>query len=584
MALKGSLARSSADLSAVADQIPAGTDVHVLGGSLTAAFALPALILGFGIRLLPVLTATFPLNDGGMFYSMVEDLKRSHFALPAYTSYNGGSLPYTYPPLGFYAGAIVSSLLRVDTLTVLRILPAVVSCLTLLAFFRFARTTVAPTAAIAAVFAFALLPGAFQWEIMGGGLTRSFGLLFAALALNELYELFHGGGAAQVVSASVLCGLTLLSHIEFGWFLAFSAAWFVAAFVRTRADLFRAAMVACGTLLTAAPWWLTVLLRDGLAPIRAAGASGGAFSLEMTLSVFAQLDLTQESLFSPLLVLGVLGILVCLRERRFLLPGWIALCLLLDPRTYFTDVTLPLALLAGIAVDEFLIPFLRSGIALGHDKDSSAPRNADSSRRVPASRWLMPAVLGAAVMYGLFAAIGTPKIVASLSALPFDERAAMAWARTNTAEQSRFLVVTGESWAVDRSAEWFPALTGRVSVATVQGSEWLPNGGFAAQLSRDQAVQACAVEGSDCLAGWSRTTGIALDYVYIDRRPPVRSQPSLPASEYSWALEYALRADPNYRVVYDGSGAVIFAVVRPPATTATPFARQAPADDYGRPS
>ena len=572
MPSKGSIAPSPRALSAVAEPIPSGTDVHALGGTLTAAFALPALILGFGIRLLPVLTATFPLNDGGMFYSMVEDLKRSHFALPAYTSYNGGSLPYTYPPLGFYAGAAMSELLHVDVLTVLRILPALVSCLTLLAFYRLATRMLVPAGAVAALFAFALLPRSFEWEVMGGGLTRSFGFLFAVLALTELYGLLRNREAWRVISASVFCGLTLMSHLEFGWFLAFSAALFVVAFVRSRLGIVHAALVGIGTLAVSSPWWLTIVLLEGLRPLLAAGQTGGALSVEVVLSAFAQLDLTQESLFSPALVLGAVGVLVSLRDRRYLLPAWIATSLVLDPRNYLTDVAVPLALLVGVAFTEFLIPFFSRGTPELTSRRREGDDRKSPRRTMSAPRWFAPAVLGAAVMYSLFSAIGSPLIMASLATLPTTERAAMAWAASNTPAASRFLVISGEAWAVDRSAEWFPALAGRVSVATVQGSEWLQNGGFAAQLSRDQAVQACAVQGSACLASWSRSTGVAFDYVYVDRRPPVRSQPSLPAAEYSWALEYALRADPDYRVVYDGPGAVIFAVVRPPATSGTPSA------------
>ena len=53
-----------------------------------------AMALGGLIRITFVLIGDgFPLNDGGMFLVMIEDLKPG-FGLPEYTSYNGGDIPY----------------------------------------------------------------------------------------------------------------------------------------------------------------------------------------------------------------------------------------------------------------------------------------------------------------------------------------------------------------------------------------------------------------------------------------------------------------------------------------------------------
>ena len=68
--------------------------------------------LGFLVRFLHVtaLGQGFPLNDGGMFYAMVEDLRAAGYALPAETSYNGGDIPYVYPPFSFYVAAVLVDL------------------------------------------------------------------------------------------------------------------------------------------------------------------------------------------------------------------------------------------------------------------------------------------------------------------------------------------------------------------------------------------------------------------------------------------------------------------------------------------
>ncbi|HNM37713.1 MAG TPA: hypothetical protein PKI33_11655, partial [Anaerolineales bacterium] len=61
-----------------------------------------AVILGSIVRLLPGVLAGFPLNDGGMFLSMVKDLQTSHYVLPKFTTYNYLNIPFAYPPFGFY--------------------------------------------------------------------------------------------------------------------------------------------------------------------------------------------------------------------------------------------------------------------------------------------------------------------------------------------------------------------------------------------------------------------------------------------------------------------------------------------------
>src|SRR5262249_34347385 len=102
------------------------------------------------------------------------------------------------------------------------------------------------------------------------------------------------------------------------------------------------------------------------------------------------------------------------------------------------------------------------------------------------------------------------------TALQPEERQAMAWVAANIPPSSRFLVVTGEeNWAIDRVSEWFPTLTGRISLNTVQGSEWLPTS--AATKVQNSALQLCGTEEVSCLDHWSELTGLSYHYIYISR-------------------------------------------------------------------
>src|SRR5689334_4268541 len=145
-----------------------------------AALVLLAVIIGGYIRPGPVIAAGFPLNDGGLFYVMAQDIVHSNFALPTVSSYNAIQMPFAYPPLAFYIAAFLNTALHFNLLSVVQYLPPIVNTLTIAAFYPLARTILrSRLQAIFATFALALLPRAFKWLIMGGGLTRSLGFFFA---------------------------------------------------------------------------------------------------------------------------------------------------------------------------------------------------------------------------------------------------------------------------------------------------------------------------------------------------------------------------------------------------------------------
>ncbi len=63
-----------------------------------------ALVTGAVARFFPTVLAGFPINDGGMFAVMVDDLRASGYALPVSTSYNLDHLPYALPAAGVLSG------------------------------------------------------------------------------------------------------------------------------------------------------------------------------------------------------------------------------------------------------------------------------------------------------------------------------------------------------------------------------------------------------------------------------------------------------------------------------------------------
>ncbi|MBK8615871.1 MAG: glycosyltransferase family 39 protein [Anaerolineales bacterium] len=168
-------------------------------------------------RFFPGIQAGFPLNDGGMFLSMIRDLRDSQYVLPAVTSYNNLNIPYAYPPFGFYFTRLLSDVFSLSEIMLLRWIPPTVNSLSILAFYALSSLLLESRrrAAVAAIF-YALTPGASAWFIMGGGVTRSLGSLFMLLSLWWVYRLFREGGKLALALSILFCSLTVLSHPEVG--------------------------------------------------------------------------------------------------------------------------------------------------------------------------------------------------------------------------------------------------------------------------------------------------------------------------------------------------------------------------------
>jgi len=522
---------------------------ELLSGAMYAAMIACAIGLAVLVRATIVLASDFPLNDGGMFFAMARDLQASHYALPATTTYNASDIPFAYPPLGIYVAALIDDFTPISLLTVFRFLPLIVNSLMLVAFFAFARRMLdSRVAVVTAVFVFGLLPATMQWMIMGGGVTRSFGFLFAVLAIGQVHAMYTSDKLWRVPVVTLLASLVVLSHIEMAWFTAFVSALLFVAYGRSRRGVLASAVVAAGTLLLTSPWWGSVLHQHGTAPFIASLHSGVAWRDPIYLLI--RFDATVEPLFALIGALGLLGIFTCIARRQYLLPCWVLAAAVLDPRAFAASASMPLALLAAISVHNVLLPLVPQRVPL-----SLSPYGAGAAEaRRSAPGWLAGSALVLGVCYLVLSAlINSPALLTGMKA---DERDAMRWVASNTAPESRFAVVSADGWSVDRTSEWFPVLAGRKSIATVQGTEWLSDGGFAQRHDDALALQKCANRASDCLDQWSAKTNKPFDYVYMTKIPPrLEKQSKDPCCA---ALRAALTADPRYSVVYDSTAATIF--------------------------
>ncbi len=512
--------------------------------------------LGASVRLPVIMNSSFPANDGGLFMQAIEQLKANHFVLPTFLYYNGLKLPFAYPPVGFYVAAILSSLTHMSVLNTLRFVPLTFSVATIVAFIFLAQSFLKNRATvIAATIAFALVPHSHNWEIMGGGLTRSIGYFFAVLALWQMYLLFTERTRTHLLLTIVFAALVCMSHLEMALFVAVSGLVMTLFLGRSKRGILDAAFVAAGVLLMTSPWWGLVVKQHGLAPFLNAGDTSGR-SVLVILSFLAEFNWSGESGFPIFGALSALGIVICLARRQYFLPAWVGLQLIADPRKFVTEAMVPLSLMVGICVVEFLIPSVQRLMESSPIFQRSSEGTKVGSVRPP--NWLIPAALGFVIFYGWTASfLATDVEIVSLST---NEREAMAWVRDSTAPTSTFVMLSGNPWGHDRSGEWFPVLADRTSASTVQGYEWMPAGQFGARQLAYEQLQKCTTEAPTCIADWSSDENVSFDYLYIAKRGRGFSSSNIPCCS---ALVDALSHDSDYRLVYKNDDVSIFHLESP---------------------
>ncbi len=489
----------------------------------SSIFVVVIVCLIIAVRILPVWQTNFPLNDGGLFYTMVQDIQIHHFSLPVFTTYNHFQIPFAYPPFGLYAVAVFNYIFGWDTIQIIRWLPSVFSVLTVAAFYLWARNFNLPSASWATII-FAFIPTSFKWQVMGGGVTRGLGFLFAILTISFAYSLYHTFNRQSFFLTALFSSLTVLSHPEATWFLIYSLTLFWLFQKHRLLNLKYSLYLVLIALIMTSPWWLTVVTRHGWAPFISALGTGGKWLAGLYLAT--TLDWELESLISILSVIGLLGIFFQIARGRWLLPAWTLTILLLDARSASRFLTIPIALAAAIFLTRVILPSLKP-------------------LRHPFSIWLVIYIFIAAASL----AWSVNPILVSLSP---DDRAAIHWVAQHSQPDSHWLVMPSapsDHWSVDRLTEWFPALTNRTNITTVQGAEWLPNE-FYRRIRNYKAAKICNNQESGCLDQWSKFTGLKYNYVYVPKVEPACCS----------LLEYSLKHNPKYHLVYDGPAAAIFSL------------------------
>ena len=485
-----------------------------------------AVILGSIVRLLPGVLAGFPLNDGGMFLSMVKDLQTSHYVLPKFTTYNYLNIPFAYPPFGFYFARAVSDILSIPELALFRWVPVLVNSFSIFVFYLLASEIAKSklAGAISSVL-YALTPGAFGWFIMGGGLTRSFGSLFLLLTVYSTLKLFREDEKKYIGLSILFGGLTVTSHPEAGIHAAIGCVLVWVFFGRTNKSLLQAIAIGLGVFLFISPWLASVLNYHGVAPILSAlhtGSSGNNF-------IGSIYDLLFDEGIIPILFLfRITGLIWGVSKKHYFLLVWSFLPYLVEPRSAPSVSFYPMTILTALAFIEAL-PWL-----LGRIKKQEIQ---NLHQNVIFNIFLLTVISLLFIdscLYG-FRLVG--------NSLKPNDLETMYWVKENLPENSVFMVLTGiPSPEIDPYVEWFPALAERQNISTLQGYEWLLADKFYNFYTELSKLQQC--RSVDCIEKWNTTNSQRYDYVVIFRTEAVE-------------IDELLLKNSSYEKVYSNSNALI---------------------------
>ncbi len=478
----------------------------------TRLILLLAFLLGFLVRLFPDLLVRFPLNDGGLFFSMSRDLRANGFRIPAFTSYNDAGIPFAYPPLGFYAAAFLGAV-GLPELQVFVWLPLLISTLAIPAFYLLARTFLndnRPEAAVATMI-FALVPGNYGQQIMGGGVTRAFGVLFYILAIWSVYQMLHSTGWKYIWLSILFCSLAVLSHPEITLATAAGCVLLCVFYMRGWRKVLSAGLVAASVLVLSAPWWATVLLAHGLTPWLSVANSGDYGTSPLSL-IYADF-LAPASLFSLAGLLRIMGMLIGWRKRYFFLLAWMFLPYIVEPRSAWGIAYFASCLFVALGLTEVL-PWIVDWII--RRRGFPVPEQ-DFTQRT----WLGLVLFGIMLFWFV---LGTffDFSVANGSLKPPYAQETFAWVKDHTPEDSRFLILTGnpEGLMSEPVVEWFPTLAERRSQTTPQGEEWTLGADFFPRLDRLKTLHECIT--TTCVENWAAETNSDYNYVLISRTPLTR--------------------------------------------------------------
>jgi 4-amino-4-deoxy-L-arabinose transferase-like glycosyltransferase len=409
-----------------------------------------ALVMGLTLRLAPILITDFPLRDGGLFVTMARDLQASGFVPPMYSTFNAGNVPFAYPPLGILLQAAIPG----DPIDTERWLPLAWSMVAVVAAWLLARELSDDLTGAVAALLFAVAP--ITWAIEGGGISRAPGLALLLLALYRLALLLRSRSIFNALLAGALAGLALLSHPQVGP-TGLASALLLFVFRPSWRGGLLSVLAGAVALAAVSPWLISVLFRYGLEPLLAAAGAHDTGPALARLLVFGPTWLAPFDLVTPF---AVVGAAVAIHRRKLFPIAWLV-ALLVVPGGEGRYAAVAWALLAAIGILP-TIEVLRVG---------GAARLA----------------IGLGLCFLFLAALVAG--YRRFGAIPAGTRQAVIAAGQQSLPGTRFAVIASDPTDSQPLLDWFPTLSGRISVGTSQGLEFTTPAKWQAASAADDRIQ-----------------------------------------------------------------------------------------------
>src|SRR5687767_1499155 len=123
-------------------------------------------------RLFLALSTDFVINDGGLFYAFIEAIGDTFPGLPHHAAYNDLAIPFAYPPLSFWIGALLVRT-GADPTDIVHYMPIAMNLAYVLLFGLLLRRNGASPLFVALALLFLCInKRSFEWLVMGGGMSR----------------------------------------------------------------------------------------------------------------------------------------------------------------------------------------------------------------------------------------------------------------------------------------------------------------------------------------------------------------------------------------------------------------------------
>ncbi|MBN1168949.1 glycosyltransferase family 39 protein [Candidatus Woesebacteria bacterium] len=509
---------------------------------------IPIFITGSIIRIFFTLRANFPLNDGGMFYKMTQELMDNSFRLPMFTSYNHSNIPFAYPPLGFYAAGITSRVFNISLINVFRFLPLIITILTIPAFYIYAKELFPKKLAIISAFIFSVIPRSFMWLIMGGGITRSFGLLFSLLTLYFAKKYFREHSKKYLFYTVIFAALTTSSHLEWFFFTCYSLLFINIHIAKGTKLLKKIIPIIIGTFLLTLPWWLTVLNRFGVGPYMNFLKAGSVYKDIKTYPHLLTLSFTDEPFLTIFGTLGLLGLMLSTVINGFILIVWFLTPLLIAPRSSPNLIVIPLTFSAAFAIYQLSLI----------TKTKELKRQQRSKKTQKLRLLVFKTITAYLAIYTITSTIFLSELSNNsyFDSITNDEVEAMNWVKANTDPSSKFLLITDNlKWGMDTVSEWFPAISNRESITTPQGQEWISNNEFYYKVSLNNNLKLCYTKGIGCIEK------IMYEYTKFDYVFIYRCNDRIQLNDIANLIRNELSRSEKHELVFENKDTQIFKIL-----------------------